>query len=187
MIDSLADAWRWYESVRKLTRGMSRLGRKYWDDLPWEGALGRDEQLRGLEALEIQERSEDVLRDLDDLCVLLLFSVFEAIVRTRIHEDVEAELRQPQHPALQHALRNLHESIEHGSFFRLLEAYKGWAPDLIEEVNQVRQYRNWVAHGRRGEPANAVDPWTAYDRLQRFLERLNAPPSGEPATDAPPG
>jgi hypothetical protein len=44
--------------------------------------------------------------------------------------------------------------------------------DLTEEVNQVRTFRNWVAHGRRDEPPNNVHPDQAIDRLQRYLERL---------------
>ena len=44
---------------------------------------------------------------------------------------------------------------------------------LVEEVSQGRRYRNWVAHGRRGEPPDAVDPRTASNRLQRFLDRLD--------------
>jgi hypothetical protein len=63
--------------------------------------------------------------------------------------------------------------MTHGSFYKVTEAYKALDPDLIEQVNQVRKYRNWVAHGRRGEPQNAVDPKTAYARLNRFLDRLS--------------
>jgi hypothetical protein len=113
-----------------------------------------------------------ILRDLDDLCVLLLFSVFEAAVRERAVADVAAELPAVHHPALQHAVRTLNEALEHGSFYKVTEAYKALDPDLTEEVNQVRQYRNWVAHGRRGDPRDAVDPRMAYDRLGRFLQRL---------------
>ena len=69
-------------------------------------------------------------------------------------------------------MRALNEALEHGSFYKVTEAYKSLDPDLSEQVNKVRKYRNWVAHGRRGEPQNAVDPKTAYDRLKRFLDRL---------------
>jgi hypothetical protein len=113
--------------------------------------------------------------------VLLLFSVFEALVRDQVLADVVNELPQPQQPALRHAVTALKEGIEHGSFFRVLEAYKGMDVNLIEEVNQVRRYRNWVAHGRRGGIDNAVDPKTAYDRLQRFLARLAALPANPAA------
>jgi hypothetical protein len=41
---------------------------------------------------------------------------------------------------------------------------------LVEEVSQVREYRNFVAHGRQEgkRPAN-VTPRMAYQRLGRFL------------------
>ncbi len=151
---------------------MARLGGKYWEDLPWEGSLGRDESLRLLEAGQIGEMSTAVLGDLDDLCVLLLFSVFEATVRERALADVANELPEVHHPALLQAMATLNDTIEHGSFYRVLEAYKILDPNLIEEVNQVRRYRNWVAHGRRGVPPDNVGPEAAYDRLGRFLERL---------------
>jgi hypothetical protein len=178
MIGSLADAWRWYESVSDLTRAMRRLGDKHWDHLPWEGDLGKDSRLRHLEAAGILDQAEAVLRDLDDLCVRLLFSVFEAIVRDQVLREVQLEASGLRHPAVRHAVGLLTEAIEHGSFYKVLEAYKGLDADLIEEVNQVRRYRNWVAHGRRGAPATAVDPRTAYERLQRFLDRLEEAPPG---------
>lgn len=109
--------------------------------------------------------------------MLLLFSVFEAIVRERALADVAAELPTVRHAALQHAVRTLNEALEHGSFYKVTEAYKSLDADLIEQVNQVRRYRNWVAHGRRGKPENAVDPNAAYARLQRFLERLADKPA----------
>ncbi len=173
MISSLEDAWKWYTSVKDITLAMRALANKHWDALPWDGALGRDERLRYLAAPQALDQVEVIAADLDDLCVLLLFSVFEAIVRERALADVAAELPTPlRHPALQHAVRRLNEALEHGSFYQVTEAYKAVNPDLIEQVNQVRKYRNWVAHGRRDEPPNAVDPKTAYQRLKEFLNML---------------
>jgi hypothetical protein len=177
MIASLEDAWRWYESARSLTRAMQRLGKKHWDTLPWEGELGRDERLRHLDKVDVLDQSQAVLADLDDLCVLLLFSVFEAIVRARVLEDVERELPETHHAVLRHAVATMRDAIEHGSFYRVLEPYREADPDLCEEVSQVRRYRNWVAHGRRDVPPEAVEPLVAYNRLQRFLDRF-APPAG---------
>jgi hypothetical protein len=37
--------------------------------------------------------------------------------------------------------------VGEGSFFAVLQSYKGPDDNLIEQVNQVRRYRNWVAHG----------------------------------------
>jgi hypothetical protein len=68
---------------------------------------------------------------------------------------------------------------ENNSFYNnVLRHCKAVGADLVEEVNQVRKYRNWVAHGRRGEQPDAVDPATARDRLQRFLDFLLASANG---------
>src|SRR5207245_2223004 len=171
---SLADGWRWYEAARALARAMARLGEKHWNDLPWDGALGRDNFLRHLSSAEILNGSQTVLDDLDDLCVLLLFSVFESKIRERVLAEVEAEFPPLRHVTIKHAFEEMKEGIEQGSFFRVLEPYKEINANLIEEVNQVRRYRNWVAHGRRTEQPAAVNPTTAYERLKRFLDLLSA-------------
>jgi hypothetical protein len=174
VIASLADAWHWYEAALNLARTMERLGEKHWNNLPWEGDLGRDNRLKELTSAEILDGSRSVLDDLDDLCVLLLFSVFEATIRERVLAEVEAELPPLRHVAIKRALDEMREGIEHGSFFKVLEPYKDVDADLIEQVNQVRRYRNWVAHGRRTDQPAAVNPTTAYDRLKRFLDHFGA-------------
>jgi hypothetical protein len=177
VIPSLADAWRWYESARELAVAMRRLGTHHWQALPWDGPLGRDDYWRELDADILTSRTQVVLNALDDLCVLLLFSVFEATVRDRVLAEIQRELPEVRHAVLQRAVAEAREGVEHGSFFRVLAPYKPLDADLIEEVNQVRRYRNWVAHGRRGDKPVGVDPRTALDRLQRFLDRfMSSPP-----------
>ena len=62
-----------------------------------------------------------------------------------------------------------------GSFYHVLAPFRSQEPDLTEEVDQVREYRNWVAHGKRRAIKNAVTPEVAYDRLKRFLEKFVGP------------
>jgi hypothetical protein len=174
VIASLDDAWHWYEAARGLARTMGRLGEKHWDKLPWDDDLGRDDRLKELTAAEVCDGSRTVLDDLDDLCVLLLFSVFEAAIRERVLAEVDAELPAPRHAAIKRALDEMREGIEHGSFYKVLEPYKVGDADLVEAVNQVRRYRNWVAHGRRTDQPAAVNPSTAYERLKRFLDHFRA-------------
>jgi hypothetical protein len=176
VIGTLDEAWNWYQGVQVLTRAMARLGRKYWENLPWDGELGRDDHLKSLQSTEILDKSNAVLDDLDDLRVLLLFSVFESIVRERALAEIESELQTPRHPALRQLVKELNDTIGYCSFSRVLEAYKLADPDLVESVNQVRRYRNWVAHGRKNEQPDSVTPRVAHDRLQRFLDGLMKPP-----------
>src|SRR5208337_4937232 len=110
--------------------------------------------------------------DLNDLAVLVLFSVFEATVRARAKADVDRETALMRHPAVLSAIKNLKDSIENGSFAKITEAYKKMDDDLTTQVNQVRKFRNWVAHGRRDEPENSVDPKAAKGRLDLYLQRL---------------
>ena len=172
MITLLDDAWRWYERARALALTAQRLAAKHWDELPWEGSLGRDERLNDITAKMLTDQSATVLEDLDDLGVLLLFSVFEARVRTQVLTEIKTQLPQLQHPALGRAVADLQEEIGSGSFFKVLQPYKQFDADLVETVNQVRRYRNWVAHGRHADRPDAVESHAAYDRLQRFLDSL---------------
>jgi hypothetical protein len=164
---SLDDAWRWYQSVKGQLKLTTRIAGKYWDLLPNK----RDNHLSDLTPDLVVSNAEFVLGELDDLAIVVLFSVFEATVRTNVVEEIKVEVNRLSHPALRYAAQQAKEGIEEGSFFRVLEPFKleGQA-DLVEQVNQVRRYRNWVAHGRRGgtKPPN-VSPDVAYDRLSQFL------------------
>lgn len=187
MISSLDDAWRWYQSVKTLTQDMERLGRRFWNVEGWAQGLSQDNRFRYVESAEIADRARTILNDLEDLGVLVLFSVFEAIVRDRAQIDVERSLPPLLHPAVDHAIRELTRDIQTGSFGKVVDAFKGMDPDLIEEVNQVRRYRNWVAHGRRGEQPDYVDPLRAQDRLNRFLEQMIEAAAGPPPLLEEPG
>lgn len=171
MIRSLDDAWKWYSDVRTLAYDMRKLA-GIWNNPELQEVLGRDNRLRERTSAELEDRANAILDDLDDLAVLVLFSVFEVSVRDRAKADVDRETVSIRHPAVLRAVEDLKEAIESGSFGRVTDSYKTTDPDLTTQVNQVRRFRNWVAHGRRGEPENRVDPMSAIDRLRRYLARL---------------
>src|SRR5262249_49888862 len=180
MIATLAEAWAWYEAVHDLADWMDRIAQRYWDDPRLAELLGLDNKFRTLAKDEIQDKARQVLEDLDDLAVLLLFSVFEAEVRDRTLEGVERELTiPPRHPALNDAIDEMKDTIRNGSFGILTRMYRNLDPDLKTQVDQIRKFRNWVAHGRRGEAENEVTPEQSRERLERFLELLA---SWEPGT-----
>ncbi len=173
---SLADAWRWYDAVRRQATMARRLAGIHWDDLPWDGGFGRDAHFRELDPEQVVMEAGFVSDELADLAVVVLFSVFEAAVRDAVLAEVQPEAERLTHPTLRHAAAESMEWIAEGSFFRVLEPFKSEGhADLIEQVNQVRRYRNWVAHGRRGEPPASVSPDAARDRLDRFLSIVQPP------------
>ncbi|HEX8202468.1 MAG TPA: hypothetical protein VF590_18470 [Isosphaeraceae bacterium] len=129
---------------------LKRMAMRYWDDLPWDGPLGRDDDFRDIERRVLVEAADFSLTHLDDLAIIVLFSVFEAAVRQSVLSEVEREVSSLKHVTLRRAAQDAVERIELGSFFWILESFKGLDADLIEEINQVRRYRNRVAHGKRG-------------------------------------
>ncbi|MGO8901476.1 MAG: hypothetical protein ACLQU5_24460 [Isosphaeraceae bacterium] len=164
-----------------------------------EETLHRDDKFRTIESATIRDLAKRVTEDLDDMAVLLLFSVFEATVRDRTLVEMDRELEKPpRHLVLKKAVGDAKDTIEHGSFGRLTESYKDLDPKLRTMVDQVRHYRNWVAHGRRGSVKNNVDPKAARTRLEQFLKLLDADsavaaasllvdPIAEPADSSQPG
>lgn len=177
---SLADAWQWYEAVRRQATLARRLCGVHWNQLPWDGRFGRDDFFRDLDPLRTATEAGVVADELADLAVVVLFSVFEATVRDAVLTAARPEAERLTHPALRAAAEDALGWIAEGSFFRVLEPFKaGGHADVIEQVNQVRRYRNWVAHGRRGSAPASVTPEAARERLERFLA-LVLPP-GPPA------
>ena len=184
---TLDEAWAWYRAVTECSKRLTHLA-KFWDDLPWEGGQGwvaelaRDNVLRAVSATEMASEANRVQDEINDLAVLV-FSVFEAIVRDWVSEQVKPEVAGLHHPALKRAGEDVLVALAEGSFYRVLEPYKSAEHGpLIEQVHQVRRYRNWVAHGRRPEnvPNEFVRPEDAHKRLKDFLTLI------QPAVPAAP-
>jgi len=184
VIRTIDDARNWHSSVQRLAGLVNRLARRYWSEESGSKTLAetihRDDDFREMEAADLEQLAKRVLEDLDDLAVLLIFSVFEAQVRDLALEGLEEITPTiPEHPVLVKAIDEARERIEHGSFFRLTESYGAGHIDLRTQVDQIRRFRNWVAHGRRGQAAQNVTPESAADRLRRFLQALEPPPPAE--------
>jgi hypothetical protein len=170
---TLREAWQWYEDTKSSLRRMSRIGRVWWDLIPWDRRpwLG-DRHFIELEKQDVTGPADNGYENLDDIAVVVLFSVFEATVRGEVLKQVGVEETQYQHRTIIAAIETAKERVSEGSFFAVLEPFKTADSNLIEQVHQVRKFRNWVSHGKRGEQPALVDPPTAYDRLTRCLNLL---------------
>ncbi len=137
---SLAEAWRWYEAVRRQATLSRRLVDVHWDDLPWAGRFGHDAHFRDLDPESVAADAGFVVDELADLAVVVLFSVFEATVQDAVLAAARPEAEQLTHPALRQAAEDVLDWIAEGSFFRVLAPFKAdGRADLVEQVNQVRR------------------------------------------------
>lgn len=177
---TLQDAWDWYAAATINLKRMQRLGAKHWnDDALKTSAVWQDEQFKQLEAEDIARETGWALTPLGDLGVLVLFSVFEAAVRDSLDEVVRPMAAHLTHPILRQAADDALEGIRQGSFAnRVLSPLQDQgriAPQLADKIKQVRDYRNWVAHGKREPRPPGIINLTAkeaFDRLKEFLHVL---------------
>ena len=172
----LDGAWAWYQATRVTLKVAERLGEKYWDELPWEGTMGRDNRLRGVEAKELRQNAQLAQQHLDDSAIILMFSAFEGLVRNHAANQVRIAAATISHPILIAAGKEATRSVAKGPFWYVLDAYaKGGHAGIADRVRRIRKYRNWLSHGRRGKPQSAIEPKTAYDQLRDFLALILPP------------
>jgi hypothetical protein len=173
---------------------MYRLGERHWSDPSLAGAsIWTDDSFRMLEASAIVAETTVSLRPIDDLAIVLLFSVFESQVRDYLIELIEPQAARVSDPILKEAVEDAMQGVREGSFYRrVLEPLKKQdriSAEVVTQVDQIRDYRNWVAHGRRDAPTNNVTAQMAYDRLRKFLDALgiSAEPEEQPSGWLEPG
>lgn len=132
-----------------------------------------------LAAYKLSEAKEILLKaenELSDLTVLSLVSVFEQSVLDYLKdvgkETVEKEEEMLCKSVLKYALKN----SDRWHFRDVLDIFKSIiSVELVGNVKQVYDYRNWVAHGKKETTSiTNIDPEVAYDRLSEFLGRLVA-------------
>jgi len=174
---TLAEAWNWYKATKQNLARMQRLGERYWTALSLpDTSIWQDDHFRTLEAADIVTETTVSLKPIDDLAIFVLFYVFESHVRDYLIELIEPQAERIIDPILKEAANDAMQGIKDGSFYRrVLEPLKNQgrvSSNLITQVDEVRDYRNWVAHGRRDAPTNNVTPKIAYDRLGEFLAAL---------------
>lgn len=139
--------------------------------------MERDNLVGKLEGGRASAEATNAESRLDELAVVELFSIFEGAVRELVAEQVRSEAAGLTHPVLKAAARGAIDAAERRSFADILKSYsQGGHADLAEEVRQVRRYRNWLSHGRRGADLGKIEPATAYRRLRKFLELVSPPP-----------
>jgi hypothetical protein len=94
-------------------------------------------------------------------------------------ERIRPEADALSNTILKAAAREARQGVDEGSFetnvLSPLKQQDKVSLELAMQVNQVRRYRNWVAHGRRErpeQPVSHVSPKMAYERLGELLAVL---------------
>lgn len=120
----------------------------------------------------ILERLDEAIEQVGDLVVLALVSTFERFVRE--HLQGLPRISAPQRDDIDGRMRR--RFLDEMEFWRLadevLPLFSGFvASNIIGQVKQAIDFRNWVAHGRSATrpPKSNVTPQFAYRILTAFL------------------
>jgi hypothetical protein len=187
---TLQDAWNWYESATNQLTLMQRLGTHHWNNETLANAsIWNDDKFKEIEAQDIVDATIAAISPMEDLGVLVLFSVFEATVRDHLEQVIAPLAKKQENQILVHAAQKALEGIRDGSFANHvllpLQKQKRISHSLADKVNQVRDYRNWVAHGKRpGGRKRKIEQLSAsetFSRLNEFLEALGIATESERA------
>jgi hypothetical protein len=58
-MNTLDQAWGWYDSTRVSLKLIHRLGDRYWNELPWQGALRNDSRFDSIDGpLMVENRAK---------------------------------------------------------------------------------------------------------------------------------
>ncbi len=174
----LDEIWAWYEATRDSLRlALQVITSVSSSSIPPDvipKIVPRSFQQAPLD--EVTQRLQKAESELlDDLAIVALWASFEQQVLDHLEQAVQRTLKQKRRDRLQK--RILQERLEKPRYWRfekVLDLYKEIVdPQLVGDVKQVLQYRNWVAHGRTSHnmPPN-ITPRIAYERLEEFLNRL---------------
>lgn len=189
---TLGDAWAWFRNARNNLERMQRIGSRYWDaETIIDTTIWQDERFKRLESEDIIAETTIALEPLNDLGILVLFSVFESAVRSHLESTLTPIISTLENSLLQQAGEDLLEGIRQGSFtnnvLTPLKVQRHLSPELCDKVKQVRDYRNWVAHGKRMPKPESVINLTvseSYLRLKEFLDLLGVAVQSEQSVES---
>ena len=182
MTGPLDAAWDWYLGVRETAAAARRIAH-LWDSLT-DAVVPPDERARLPSGEQLDAAAGTALQAVEQIAVLHLFATFEAMLRDHVLAQIESERTAftPAHPLLVNAMASLDRRVDQGNISELLDSYAAGADiklrELLADVREVREYRNWVAHGSRGVPpiGSGMTAQVAKDRLEDFLFAIRATP-----------
>ena len=146
------------------------------------GAVERAAALQGGQfAIAANDAQIEALLDsaedaLDEQTVMFLYATFEAALRD--HVAAQAPLLGPAAapgPQFGTDLQSWFAKQAQRAFLdSVVSLFAPWAgATLITQANAIRDYRHWLAHGKRTAAPPSVAPNSAYTTLTSFLHSCN--------------
>ena len=160
----------WYNLSIESQRTIARFLERSPEDFPLDSSLA---------TMPLNEVKETLLlaeEELKDLTVLSLVSIFEQFLIEYLSELTDELSQKIDEPLSKETIEYACRNVERWYFKDILDLFKPIVgSQVVGDVKQIYNFRNWVAHGKnhkKKKKVTSVDPETAYERLSEFLNRL---------------
>lgn len=162
---------KWYDLTLESQRFTIRLAEKSPEIFPLDSSLAAKS------FNEVKETLLEAEKELKDLTVLSLVSVFEQILIDYVSDETKKIIEMGNESFFEAAIKYAFKNTEKWHFKDILDLFKTMVgSELVGRVKQIYEYRNWVAHGKNQSKINRVTkttPEITYEQLSEFLNRLN--------------
>jgi hypothetical protein len=136
--------------------------------------LIRRTQFNGANSEEANAALENASKQAADLAILALFATFERFVIE--HLQTANRLLAAGHPQRYSSklAKKFESEVEYWKFVEILDLFKGEVDcELIGQVKQIKQYRDWIAHRNPNKPTpTQATPETAFDVLTKMIDQI---------------
>jgi hypothetical protein len=127
-------------------------------------------------ATDFDSQMVSTTTEFKDIMVLALFAAFERELRISVQNVLSENLNQ-QNSMVSRLAELTGESIERWTMTDLLSTLRNIVDgNILSQVKQVYEYRNWVAHGKNQHkvPAIKASPRFTFNLITRFVTQASA-------------
>ncbi|MDR1400021.1 MAG: hypothetical protein LBJ41_08885 [Treponema sp.] len=125
----------------------------------------------GKSAAEFEPQMISTVAEFDDVMVLALFAAFERELKISVQNALSVNLN-PQNSMVSRIAELTTDSIERWTMTDLLSTLRDIVDgNILGQIKQVYEYRNWVAHGKNQYklPAIKASPRFTFNLITRFI------------------
>ncbi|MDR3170352.1 MAG: hypothetical protein LBU17_01850 [Treponema sp.] len=139
-------------------------------------ALHKKTPFGGKSLVEFEAQIDSAITEFNDVMVLALFAAFERELKISVQNVLNTNLN-PQNSMVFRLAELTSDSIERWTMTDLLSTLRNIVDsNILGQVKQIYEYRNWVAYGKNQHKSPAINasPRFTFNLLTRFITQASA-------------
>ncbi len=130
--------------------------------------------IASLSISDAKESLDSAYTELQDLTIVSLIAIFEKIIIKHIFDICIKDSSLLKDEFSKTAMEYVTKLKDRWSLMNILDIYKSIvSSNVVGEIKQIIEYRNWVAHGKKNNKPLSLSPEIAYQRLSAFIKQAD--------------